>query len=80
VVGSLFKVCESYSESHLYVKEHFVKEHPSPLNVAAIDSPPSSPEGGSSSPRGEMKQSFQGHHVIPRRAQCDRRSVKVKRR
>jgi hypothetical protein len=50
VVGSLFKVCESYSEAHLYLKEHFVKEHPTPLNVAATDSPPSFPEGGSSSP------------------------------
>jgi viroplasmin and RNaseH domain-containing protein len=30
VVGLLFKVCESYSEAHLYLKEHFVKEHPSP--------------------------------------------------
>jgi hypothetical protein len=41
VVGSLFKVCESYSESDLYLKEHFVQEHPTPPNVAAADSPPS---------------------------------------
>jgi hypothetical protein len=50
VVGSLFKVCESYSEAHLYLKEHFVKEHPTPSNVAAIDSPPSFSEVGFSSP------------------------------
>jgi hypothetical protein len=25
LVGSIFKVCESYSESHLYLKEHIVK-------------------------------------------------------
>jgi hypothetical protein len=50
VVGSLFKVCESYSEAHLYLKEHFVKEDPAPLDVAATDSPPLFPEGGLSSP------------------------------
>jgi hypothetical protein len=50
VVELLFKVCESYSESHLYTKEHFVKEHPAPSNVAAINSPPSFTEVGSSSP------------------------------
>jgi hypothetical protein len=50
VVGSLFKVCESYSEARLYVKELFTKEDPTPLDVAATDSPPSFPEGGSSSP------------------------------
>jgi hypothetical protein len=50
VVGSLFKVCESYSEDHLYLKEHFVKEDPVPLDVAATDSPPSLPEGGLLSP------------------------------
>jgi hypothetical protein len=50
VVGSLFKVCESYSEAHLYLKEHFVKEHPIPLNVAATDSPPSFTGVASSSP------------------------------
>jgi hypothetical protein len=50
VVGSLFKVCESYSEAHLYLKEHFVKERPPPLNVAKTDSPPSFPKGGSSYP------------------------------
>jgi hypothetical protein len=33
VVGSLFKVCESYSKAHLYLKEHFVKEDPVPLDV-----------------------------------------------
>jgi hypothetical protein len=32
------------------LKEHFVKEHPAPSDVAATDSPPSFPEGGSSSP------------------------------
>jgi hypothetical protein len=41
VVGSLFKVCESYSEAHIYLKEHFVKEHPAPWNAAATNSPPS---------------------------------------
>jgi hypothetical protein len=46
VDGSLFKICESYSEVHLYLKEHFVKEDPLPLDVAATDSPPSFPEGG----------------------------------
>jgi hypothetical protein len=50
VVGSLFKVCEPYFESHLYLKEHFVKEHPTPLNVVPTDSLASFPEGGSSSP------------------------------
>jgi hypothetical protein len=50
VVWSLFKVCESYSEAHLYLKEHFVKEHPAPSNVAATDSPPSFAEVASSSP------------------------------
>jgi hypothetical protein len=50
VVGSLFKVCESYSEAHLYLKDHSVKEHPVPSNVAATDSPPSFTEVGSSSP------------------------------
>jgi hypothetical protein len=50
VVGSLFKVCESYSEAHLYLNEHFVKEDPAPLNVTLTDSLPSFPEGGSSSP------------------------------
>jgi hypothetical protein len=33
MVGSLFKVCESYSESHLYFKEHLVKEHPVPCTL-----------------------------------------------
>jgi hypothetical protein len=77
VVGSLFKVCESYSEAHLYLKENFVKEHPAPLN-----SPPLFPEGGlfvSARPTiGEKKRYFQGPYVRPRRAQCDRRSVKGK--
>jgi hypothetical protein len=50
VVASLFKVCESYSEAHLYLKEIFVKEHPAPLKVTAINSPPSFPEGVFSSP------------------------------
>jgi hypothetical protein len=50
VVGSLFKVCGSYSEAHLYLKENFFQDHPAPSNVAKTDSPPSFPEGGSSSP------------------------------
>jgi hypothetical protein len=50
VMGSLFKVYESYSEAHLYLKEHFVKEDPAPLDVAATDSPPSLPKGGLLSP------------------------------
>jgi hypothetical protein len=50
VVGLLFKVCESYSEAHLYLKEYIVKEHPTPSNVATTDPPPSFPEVGSSSP------------------------------
>jgi hypothetical protein len=50
VVGSLFIVCESYSEAHLYLQEHFMKEDPAPLDVAAADSPPSFPEGGLSPP------------------------------
>jgi hypothetical protein len=41
VVESLFKVCESYSEVHLYLKEHFVNEHPTPSNAAVTDYPPS---------------------------------------
>jgi hypothetical protein len=49
VLRSLFKVC-AYSEAHLYLKEHFIKDHPTPLNVAATDSPPSFTEVGSSSP------------------------------
>jgi hypothetical protein len=51
VVVSLFKVCESYSEAHLYLREHFVKEKedPVPQLVAPTDSPPSRPEGGISS-------------------------------
>jgi hypothetical protein len=50
VVVSLFKVCESFYGVHLYLKEHFVKEHPTPLNITVTDSSPSFPEGGSSSP------------------------------
>jgi hypothetical protein len=50
VVGSPFKLCESYSEAHLYLKENFVKENPAPSNVTATDFPPSFPEVGSSSP------------------------------
>jgi hypothetical protein len=49
-VGSLFKVCESYYEAHLYLKEHFMKEDPAPLDVAATYFPPSLPKGGLSSP------------------------------
>jgi hypothetical protein len=50
VAGSIFKLCESHSEAHFYVKEHFVKEHPAPSNVAATDSPPSFTEVASSPP------------------------------
>jgi hypothetical protein len=45
VVGSIFKLCQYYSKAHLYLKEIFVKEHPTPSNVAATDSPPSFPKG-----------------------------------
>jgi hypothetical protein len=58
VVGSLLKVCESYSEAHLYLNEHFVKEQPAPSNIATTESPPSSPERGSLSlsvPSGEKR-------------------------
>jgi hypothetical protein len=60
VVGSLFKVCESYSGAHLYLRENFiyVKEDPVPQDVAPTDSPPSLPEGGivpSRTPSGEKK-------------------------
>jgi hypothetical protein len=50
VVGSLFKVCDSYSKSHLYLKENFVQDHPAPSNVAATDSPSSFTKVASSSP------------------------------
>jgi hypothetical protein len=50
VVGSLFKVCDSYSEAHLYLKEHFVQDHPAPSNIASTDSPPSFTKVASSSP------------------------------
>jgi hypothetical protein len=50
VVGSLFKVCESYSEALLYLKEHFAKKLTAPSNIAETDSPPSFPEGGYLSP------------------------------
>jgi hypothetical protein len=58
VVGSLFKACESFSEAHLYLKEHFVKEHPATSKAAATDSPPSFTKVGSSStpiPPGEKR-------------------------
>jgi hypothetical protein len=58
MVGSLFKVCESYSEAHLYLNEHFIKEHPAPSNVTPTDYPPSFPEVASSSlfvPPGEKR-------------------------
>jgi hypothetical protein len=84
VVGSLFKVCESYSKAHLYLKEHFVKDHPAPSNVATTDSPPSLPEGGSSSPPppppGGNRSDLVKASMLDRRAQCYRRSVKGKRR
>jgi hypothetical protein len=48
-MGSLFEVCESYSEAHLYLKEHFVKEGPVPLDIAVTNYPPLLPEGGLSS-------------------------------
>jgi hypothetical protein len=52
VGGLLFKVCESYSESHLYLKEYLVKEDTIPLDVTVTvtDSLPLFPGGGSSSP------------------------------
>jgi hypothetical protein len=50
VVGSLFKVCESYSEAHLHLKEHFIQDHPAPSNVASTDSPPSLTKVAFSSP------------------------------
>jgi hypothetical protein len=50
VVGSLFKVCESYSKDHLYLRAYFVKEDPVPPDVAPTDSAPSLPKGGISSP------------------------------
>jgi hypothetical protein len=46
VVGALSKLCESYSKAHLYLKEHFVKEHPAPSNVATTDYDPSFTEVG----------------------------------
>jgi hypothetical protein len=54
VVGSLFKVCESYSKAHLYLKAHLVKEHPSSSIVTMTYSPPSFPEGGSSEKRSDI--------------------------
>jgi hypothetical protein len=43
VVGSLFNVCKYYFKSHLYLKEHFVKEHPhartSPRPIPLLRSP-----------------------------------------
>jgi hypothetical protein len=53
VVGSLLKVCESYSEAQLYFKEHFVQDHPTPSNVVLTDSPPSFTKVAYSSPRGK---------------------------
>jgi hypothetical protein len=50
VVGSLFKVCESYSEAHIYLKEHFVQDQPVPSNVASTDSLPSFTKVASFSP------------------------------
>jgi hypothetical protein len=42
VVGSLFKVCEYYSEAHLYLKEYFAKEKEDPifLGTDPIEYPP----------------------------------------
>jgi viroplasmin and RNaseH domain-containing protein len=47
VVGSLFKVCESYPEAHLYLREHFVKEKEEsiPQYIDPTGCPPSPPEG-----------------------------------
>jgi hypothetical protein len=50
VVGSLFKVCESFFEAHLYLKENFVQGHPTPSNVNATHSPPSFTKVAFSSP------------------------------
>jgi hypothetical protein len=89
VMGSLFKVCESYSETHLYLNENFVKEDPVPRDVAPgvapTDPPYSLPEGGGGYrplpyPRGKNKRYFQGQHVGSRGAQCDKRSFKSERR
>jgi hypothetical protein len=43
LVGSFFKVCESYSEAHLYLREHFVKEKEDPVTqgIDLTESPPS---------------------------------------
>jgi hypothetical protein len=46
LVGSLFKVCESYYEAHLYLRETFMKEYSVPLDVTPTDSPPSLPKRG----------------------------------
>jgi hypothetical protein len=80
VVGSPFKVCESYSEAHLYLREHFVKEKEDHIPEYRSDQVPSldSQRGGnvpSRTPQGEEKRYFQGQHVGSRRAQCDGRSV-----
>jgi hypothetical protein len=52
VTVSLFKVCESYSEARLYLKEYFVKEKEDPvfLGTDLIGFPPLPPEGEISSP------------------------------
>jgi hypothetical protein len=52
LVGSLFKVRDSYSEARLYLREKIVKgnEDPVPQGVTPTDSPPSLPDGGISSP------------------------------
>jgi hypothetical protein len=85
VAGALFKVCESYSEAHLYLEERFTKEKDDPISSVPIREPPLFPaaQGGlflSHIPRSEEKRPFQGHHVGFRRAQFDGRSVKKERR
>jgi hypothetical protein len=48
VMGNLFDACESYSEAHLYLREHFVKEKEDSilLRIDSTGSPPSPPVGG----------------------------------
>jgi hypothetical protein len=64
VFGLLFKVCESYSEAHLYLREHLVQDHPAPSNAALTDSPSSFTKVASSSAsaphRGKEKRYSQG--------------------
>jgi hypothetical protein len=89
VVGSLFKVCESYSEAHLYLKEHFTKATDDPIFLGTDPRGPPSPppKGGVAFPhphphpkRREEKRPFQGQYVGFGRAQCNGRSLGRERR